>query len=350
MSLSRGKIIVIVAVIVSVTLLLFARQSFSAEKQPISTMRVTSGTFTKKVSSSGKTVAKKSVDLKFQTSGKLAWVGVDEGDSVSENQSIASLDKREVQKNLEKELIDYAKQRNDFEEAQRVTYNGHHLPNDVPNDSIKRILEKNQWDLDKAVLDVELSSLALSYATLVSPIAGIVTHIDTPVAGVNITPATAVFQVIDPSSVVFQANIDETDVGSVQVGQEAQISLDAFPDKQFHGHVSWVSYAATTTSGGGTVFPVDVTIDSFTSPRLGFNGDVSIVVQQEKNKIAIPNDAIREEDGKAFVYTKAQKDYKKTFITVSESNDEQSVVTKGLKPGDEIVVKGIDALPKSSTQ
>src|SRR3972149_2503987 len=98
------------------------------------------------------------------------------------------MDMREVQKNLENELKDYAKQRNDFENRLQVAYDARPL---IIDDRVRRILEKDQWDLDKAVLDVELKALAVEYSTLVTPIAGIVTHVDTPVAGVNITPAGA---------------------------------------------------------------------------------------------------------------------------------------------------------------
>ena len=126
--------------------------------------------FEKTITSSGKTKAKKSVDLKFQTSGKLTWVGVKEGDRVTAYQAIASLDSREVQKNLEKALRDYSSERNDFEETWRVTYKGMKNPDTALTDTVKRILEKNQWDLEKAVLDVELKHLSLEYSSLLSPI------------------------------------------------------------------------------------------------------------------------------------------------------------------------------------
>ncbi|MCX6792189.1 MAG: hypothetical protein NT149_04085, partial [Candidatus Gottesmanbacteria bacterium] len=162
----------------------------------IQTATVTRKVFVKSVSSSGKSKANKSAELKFQTSGKLTWVNVAEGDTVTAFQAIAGLDVREVQKNLEKALVDYSNQRNDFDEMQKVTYHGIQNPDAALNDTAKRILETNQWDLNKAILDVELKHLALEYATLVTPIAGIVAHIDTPVPGVNITPATAVFEIV----------------------------------------------------------------------------------------------------------------------------------------------------------
>jgi HlyD family secretion protein len=214
----------------------------------------------------------------------------------------------------------------------------------VTNDTIKRILEKNQWDLNKEVLDVELSNLAVNYATLISPIGGIVTHIDTPVAGVNITPATAVFQVMDPTSIVFRANVDETDVGLVDVGQKAEVILDAYPNQTFTGKVVSVSYAAQTTGGGGTVFPLDIAIDTLKSQRIGFNGDVDITVNELPGQLVIPIDAVREEDAGSFVYKKEGSTYKKITVKIVQTGLDD-VVVSGLTVGDEIVVKGFDALP-----
>ncbi|PIU33022.1 hypothetical protein COT04_02275, partial [Candidatus Shapirobacteria bacterium CG07_land_8_20_14_0_80_39_12] len=177
-------------------------------EQNYETAKVQKEDLTDTVSASGTVQAENQVDLKFQTSGLLTWVGVKEGDQVKKWQAIASLDKRELEKNLLKTLRDYNKKRWDFEEINRVTYK-----DQIVTDTLKRILEKNQFDLDKAVADVEIKDLAIKLATISSPIEGIVTHIDTPVAGINITPATAVFSIANPDKMKFVANVDEADIG-----------------------------------------------------------------------------------------------------------------------------------------
>lgn len=323
-------------------------QQYSANQRSVasvSTAKVKRGTFIKSISSSGKTKADKSADLKFQTSGKLAWVGVKEGDMVKAGQVIATLDNREVQKNLEKALRTYSSERNDYEQTWRVTYDGKQ-PNDAFNDTIKRILQKNQWDLDKAVLDVELQSLAVEFAALASPITGIVTHIDTPVAGVNITPASAVFSVADPKSLVFDANVDETEVGSLSMNQPAEIRLDAFSESTFSGKVSYISYASETSAGGATVFPVKIAFDEPQNLRIGLNGDISIEVAREPDVLMVPIESIREDSDGTFVYRKTKTGYAKTRITTGQRNESSIVVTSGLSSGDTVVTKGFSSIPK----
>ena len=312
----------------------------------VQTTLVKRATFTKTVASSGKTKASRAAELKFQTSGKLTWVGVKEGDHVSAYQAIASLDRREVQKNLEKALRDYSSERNDFEEMWRVTYKGTKDPQTALTDTVKRILEKNQWDLEQAVTDVELKYLSVEYATLVTPIAGIVTRVDTPIAGVNITPATAVFEVVDPDSLVFEASVDEVDAASLAVGKTATITLDAFPDTPFSGTISKIAFTAKTSSGGATVFPVEVAIASVSAIRIGMNGDVVIKADSQENILIIPSEALRENGSESYVYKKQGKTYTKTTVELGSRSDGEVVILSGLLEGDEVVVKGFDKLPK----
>lgn len=311
----------------------------------VTTVKAKNISFQKKLTSSGKTKADRSVDLKFQTSGKLAWVQVKEGDYVNAYQALAGLDARDVQLTLEKSLRDYAAERNDFDQS--VVDSPASKPSDAANDRVRRILEKNQWDLDKAVLDVEFKHLAVEYSTLVTPIAGIVTGVDTPVAGVNITPATAVFSVADPSSIIFVANVDETEVGSLSVGQRASIFLDAYPDNTFDGVISYISYTAEQSSGGATVFPVKISFAvSGQSVRIGLNGDIEIVTEELPKALVIPTEALRENDDGTYVHRLAGSEYIKTPVTVTSRNDDVVVVTKGLSEGDFVVTKGFSSLPK----
>lgn len=324
----------------------FRNRQASSQNSAITTASVKRADFVKSVSSSGKTAATESVDLKFQTSGKLAWVNVKEGDEVVAYTAIAGLDPREVQKNLEKALRDYLSERNDFEETWRVTYQGRSSPNQALNDTIKRILEKNQWDLEQAVLDVELKHLAVEYATLVTPIAGIVAHVDTPVAGVNITPATAVFSIVDPNSLVFEASVDETDIAGLTVGQAATIVLDSFPDATFSGTISTISYISEQSSGGATVFPVKIAFEAAQNLRVGLNGDIIIETNRMDNVLTVPTEAIREDKGQAYVYKKSGQKFEKIIVTTGPKNEDEIVIINGLNEGDTIVIKGFASISK----
>src|SRR3989344_1098429 len=316
-------------------------QSTKAQAAKIETAKISQKDLVDQVSASGQISAKRLVNLSFQSGGHLAWVGVKEGDTVVAYQAIASLDTRSLKKTLEKSLRDYSKTRNTFEEDRLLTYK-----DQVFTDTIKRILEKNQWDLEKAVLDVELNDITLEFATLISPISGIITHIDTPVAGVNVTTA-SIFTIADPQSLIFKANIDETDVGKLELGQTAEVSLDAYPQKKFTGVVNLISFATETTSGGATIVPVEIALTDFTDLRLGLNGDVAITLKQIPQTLAVLSEAIKESETCKYVVQKVDGKYQKTPVKTGLVTESDTEISEGLKAGDEVVIKGFQYLPKS---
>ncbi len=295
------------------------------------------------ITASGKIQSATQVKLKFQASGQLAWVGVKQGDYVKKWQALASLDVRELQKNLENELRDFSKERNDFEEAIQATYK-----NTALTETIRRILEKNQWDLEKAVLDVEIKDIALKYATITSPIDGIITSIDVPVAGVNITPTTAYFTVADPNNLIFEAEIDEVDIGLINSGQTAELILDAFTDDPIPLTVDSIDFSASADSSGSTVFIAKFKLNNNYSSlmyRLGMNGEVFITVSEKPATLTIPIEAlIEDEDKKVKVVVNGQV-VEKT-VTTGIYSDDDIEITSGLNQGDTIVVSKISKKKK----
>lgn len=238
------------------------------------------------LTASGTIQAHEVANLAFQTSGLLTWVGIKEGDQVKKWQGIASLDKREFEKKLARYLNLYLTNRWDFEQLQDDYKD--EKERSLITDTIQRILDKAQFSLNNAVLDVELVDLAQQLGTISTPIEGIVTRVDTPNPGVNVTPATATFTIVNPTSIFFNANVDEADISKIKIGQEAKISLDAYQGEEFKGKVEKIAFVSTTTAGGGTAFKVEISLPA--SPaggpanpdlkfKVGMNGDAEIILK-----------------------------------------------------------------------
>lgn len=243
------------------------------KKEPENKQVVSQEDWTEQLIFAGQIKAEQKADLKFATSGKLVWVGVKEGDRVKKGQAIASLDKRELEKQFKKEMNDYLNERWDFEQA----HDDYQEEKDrhLITDKIKRILEKAQFDLNNAVLDVEIRQLAIEYSTIYSPIDGIVTHVDQPIANVHITPAIAVFSIADPDSLYFQAEIDEEEISQIKKGQKGIIILDAYPDQEFETEVKDISFAPIAGKTNPT-YKVKTTLpkkEKFFF-RLGMDGEI----------------------------------------------------------------------------
>lgn len=325
-------------VIVVVVFIVFWRQR-SAEPE-VELAQVKTRDLQETVLASGEIKSETQVDLKFQTSGQLVWVGIKEGDKVKKWQAIAQLDKKALEKQLQQELIDFQKEYRDWEQE------NDDYEDSIITDEIKRILNDYQDDLDRSVLDVEIQQLALKYATLITPIAGVVTHIDVPVAGVNVTPATAAFTVADLDNLIFQANVDEMEVGKLKVGQKVKVMLDSYPDQELELTLDQIGYTSTVTSGGGTAFPVKAKLPNKAEGkyRLGMNGDIEIIIAERDNILTVPFEAVRQSGDQEYVWLKTDSGFEKRNVETGFSTDFYTQILSGLNEGDQIVISGFDQL------
>mgnify|MGYP001576662048 CR=1 FL=1 len=275
---------------------------------------------------SGEIDAEEKVSLKFQTSGRLVWVGVKEGDYVKKYQNIASLDQRDVKKTLEKKLLAFSKTRWDFDQTKDDN-------KDVLTDKIKRVLEKSQFDLTSSILDVELQNLTLEYSYLSSPIEGIVTHVSVPYAGVNITPAGADFEVVNPKTLFFSAAAEQGDVINLKEGDEGDISFDAFPEKKFKGNLYYISFSPKTGETG-TVYELRLKLDNEAIQlplKLAMTGDIDFVVKEEKGVLSAPSSFIKKDRKGNYVYVGDLNKKVKKYIDISQEIDGKYVITNGLQ-------------------
>jgi len=156
-----------------------------------------------------------------------------------------------------------------------------------------------------------------------------------------------VFEISDPKSLIFEANIDEVDIEGLTINQQTIIALDAYPEATFSGKISYVAYMSEPSSSGATVFPVKITFDKPENLRIGLNGDVTIEVERQDNALTIPTEALREDKDGAYVYKKEGNAFTKTRVKAGLKNDNDIVIDAGLAEKDIVVTKGFGNIPKA---
>ena len=312
---------------------------FPKNKSTVPTSAVENGDVVKLLSVTGKVASESSVDLSFQIAGKLVYLPFKKGDTVSANQTIAALDQRSVQKNVQDELLSYSKQRATFEQTLK-DYNASKI-SDAVSDTIKRTLEKNQYDLEKAVLSLELDALVREQSFLITPISGILTRADISSTGVN-AKTTDVFTVTDPNSLVFQIDVDEADIGSVTEGQTVDVTLDAFPNDALSLTVDKIDFVSHTTTSGGNAFTVEARLPENSNYRVGMSGDADVIVDSQRGVLTVPSTSIVDD---SFVYVKKGKYFEKRSIDLGLQSDTDVEVLSGLSEGEEIATDSNLVLP-----
>ena len=145
-------------------------------------------------------------------------------------------------------------------------------------------------------------------ARVTSPMSGVVITKgvelgETVTSGVSsFNAGTVLFTVADLKSLLIRVNLNEVDIAKVKVGQPVRITLDAYPQKNFTGKVSFVAPAAKLLDKI-KVFPVEVTLDELGDAyRTGMSANVEILGEKKEKAVSIPLEALQRRDGKTVVY------------------------------------------------
>lgn len=286
---------------------------------------------------SGQVIADNTATLRFAAGGLVTYLGAKEGDAVKKWQTLAALDSRQLQKILDEKLNTYAIQRMTFE--QTVDDNDNSVPAGDLGNTLKRLLAKNQYQLDTTVKDVEYQDLALKLAKIYSPLNGIL--VKAPVTNTGVTVlATDTWIVVDPTSLAFSADLDETDLKRVREGQKVELKLDAYPDETFETTIRSISYIPTETTTGTTYkVKMDLPPSAMSSLRLGLNGTAAIILEEKPTALTLPAAAITTSGTSSSVYLKDGQKYTTHPVELGIENGGVVEITEGLSEGDRVFVK-----------
>lgn len=283
------------------------------------------------VSSSGNLTGKEVANLKFKSSGKLAYINIKARDNVTAGQVIAGLDTQALS-------IALQQAQNTLKDKQATVDKIH---DDVKGHDADETFTQRQTRTTAEVAannaydGVKETQRAFQDVALVSPISGIITQVNF-IAGQNIGTSDVIVQVVDNSKIYFDTNIDEADIGKVSVGQKVEVTLDSYQNQTFKGIVDQVQPQTKTTSTGATVILIRILIDS---PKItfinGLSGQASIIISESENALTIPQEALREDNTMVVRHNQSLSSKK---VTPGIHSDTDVEIKEGLKMGEEVVL------------
>ena len=283
---------------------------------------------------SGQIEAAQTATLRFGAGGLVTYLGAKEGDAVKKWQTIAGIDTRQLQKVLEQKLNLYKSQLDTFDDTQDK-YKNEIEAKDIDN-TLRRILDRNQFFLENTVKDVEYQDLSIKLSRISSPLSGILVHAPVTTTGVNVL-ATDTWTIVDPASLYFSADLDETDLKRVSLGQATNVSLDAFPDQTLASSVASLAFAPTETTSGTTYkVKFNLPASELTNFRLGLNGTAAIILTQKDGVLTLPSQAITTQDGKSMVYVQNGSKYTTKPVETGVENNGMVEIVSGLNEGDRV--------------
>ena len=325
------------------------------------TAKVEKATIGNSVTATGTIEAVTSVDVGTQVSGIIDKIYVDYNSTVKKGQVIAELDKTNLVSELNSATSQLAGAKSDLQyqqsnfARQKTLYDkGLISANDF--ESARLALQQAQSTVAQRQEAVKKAQTNLSYATITSPIDGIVLSKSVEegqtVASSFSTPT--LFTIVkDMTDMRVVANVDEADIGEVQVGQRVTYTVDAYPDDTFEGTVTQVRNEATTENN---VVTYEVVI-SAPNPDLklkpGLTANVTIYTLERTGIVSVPTKALRftptkETVGKQDKIIDCQGTHKlwvrdgRTFrayaVKTGITNGTRTEIVSGLKEGATVVV------------
>ena len=198
-------------------------------------------------------------------------------------------------------------------------------------------LEQLELSLSQAQLTLDSARRALEDTKLVAPMEGTVTLLELTV-GEQVGAGTTVVELNDVTTFVVEVNLEETDVAKVSVGQEAVVTLDAFPGEELAGKVTDIAPVADIQSGV-VLYPVTVQLSPAEVPaRVGMTANVEIVTASESNALIVPLRAIQSENGKSYIWRQSADGFEKTEVTLGVMTETEVEIVSGLSEGDVVSV------------
>jgi HlyD family secretion protein len=202
--------------------------------------------------------------------------------------------------------------------------------------------------LDSAQARLRAIQVQIRDTAIVAPFDGIITQRYASV-GAFVTPtttaskegqATSTSIVAIAKDLEIKAKVPEVDIGKVRVGQNVEISADAYPDQKFQGSVKIVAPEAVVEQNV-TAFDVRLTINDDGGGKLksGMNVNVAFVGEQVPTALMVPTVAIVRDKGKDGVLV-PNKDSQPEFreVSVGFSVKDKTQITNGIKSGDRVFI------------
>ena len=290
----------------------------------VETEKISRQKIIQKVNASGKIQPESEVKISATSSAIIDSITVVEGEYVKKNQHLISLDRKQLQANVDQvtSAVRSASARvkqdkANRERVERIYEQG--LASDQELEGAQAAYEISKSQLDQSRASLLVSQDALDKARLVSPQNGIVTKINKEAGEMamgGMFSLDVLMIIADLSRMEVIVDVNENDVVSISIGDTSEIEIDAFPDTVFYGVVSEIAHTAQSLNMGSqqqvTNFKVKVKmIDPPNKIRPGMSSTVNIISETIKDTISIPIQSLTSRSENYSEIGNAKKDGKK---------------------------------------
>ncbi len=249
----------------------------------------------------------RTVELKSKASGEILAINAENGDPVQRSALLVRIDKRIPTNNLAQAeaALKAAESRQSIailqmERAERLVADNTITDSEYEETALS--LSEAEAQLVRARVDVENARIALDDTDVLAPIDGTIIERNVEPGQVISSPTqdvgggTLLLRMADLRRVLVRTRVDETDIGKINAGMQAQVKVAAYPAREFSGYVEKIEPLAVIEQNV-TMFSVLILLDNPDSLLLpGMNAEVQIKIAEELEATAVPMAALRTVD------------------------------------------------------
>lgn len=295
------------------------------------------------ITASGDVEAQNQANLTFLTSGRIAYVGVKEGDQVKKGQVLATLDTTITSHNVTAAEAGYrsaqAALNKVIDDIHLFQYGNGGLGNvGTANETQAQKTERQQAEeaANIAYDNLQSAKKQLDLQSIITPFDGKVLSIQNISEGTNVSPTSgSTITVVGGGELKFVANVLEQNIDNIHPGQPVTIKLDAQKELNLTGTIEKIAAGKTTLPDGRNVFKVDIlSPDLQANAGAGQTGNIEISINQAGATIVPSWTVLANKYIWVISDNKAILKEVKTGITV----DGKTSVISGLSPNDQIIL------------
>jgi HlyD family secretion protein len=347
----KKKLVFTFLPILLIVLLLLAFSRGNGGDERNSTIKVSKGNIRDVAVALGTGEGKYETSVKSTISGVIKRVFVEIGDVVKKGDPIFEIsptptpfELASVRKEVKVAKVRLLNAKKDI--GRKQTLFEKDLISDKEYEIIQQDLQEAQssYDLAKQRLDLMEKGSAKVGGTeldaiIRSPVSGTIllrkVNIGDPVVPLtSYQPGTELMQIARLENLLFKGTVDEIDVGRLEEGMKAKITVGATPDEEVYGVIDIIAPKARENEGA-TVFDIEISVtEKGDKPlRVGYSATADIIIDERKEVLVIPEGAVHFEDDKTFVYL---ENGEKREIEIGLSNGLNIEVVSGITEGEEI--------------
>jgi HlyD family secretion protein len=344
----RKRIFIIGCIIIVILFFFLTR----GEKDVPKIIKVEKGNIIVKATALGAIEAKNEITIKSKISGILKQFFVEVGDKIQKGAPLLEIDPTPtpielatIRKEAEIAKIEYKNMKKEMERIEALREKNlislkdyEKVKEDFDKAKIRFLFAKKQLN----IMERGKVSKHSSRTIIKSPISGtilerFVNEGESVVPLTSYQPGTPLLSIANIDSLIFKGTVDEIDVGQIEEGMMAEITIGALPNEKIIGKVTKIA-PKSKKKGHTTLFDIEIKIIKLGTKKLrvGYSATADIILCKKENVLIIPEGCIYFKKNKTFVKL-ANNEEREIVIGISDGLNVE--IVSGLKEGEGVILK-----------